>query len=326
MRRSGFNIMIKLIALIKPLWHVMLLCICLGVLGFLAAISINVLAVNLLLIVINSSPLNLTFKTCALIIIVCAILRAVLRYGEQTCGHFIAFKLLATLRDKIFAVLRKLAPAKLENKEKGNLISLISSDIELLEVFYAHTIAPVAIAFIVSFIMVVGIAFINVYLAVLALSAYVIVGIIVPIASANIGRKSGMATRNKIGELNSYFLESVRGIKEVIQFQQIENRAKLIVDKTLELNDLQSDLKKNEGVAGGLAGALVMFFTVLILISAIVLDLSFSDSLLATIMLSASFGPVLALANLSATLNLTMASGERVLNLLNEEALVSVNT
>lgn len=326
MRRSGFSIMSSLIELVKPMWTVMLLCITLGTLGFLAAIAITVLAVNLLLTVGGNSLFEMSFLVGAIIMLVCAILRAVLRYGEQTCGHYIAFKLLAIIRDQIFTVLRQLAPAKLEGKEKGNLISLITTDIELLEVFYAHTIAPIAIAFVVSLIMTFLIGSINIVLGLFALISFIVVGVVIPIISSKIGRTAGMEMRNKMGELNSYFLESIRGIREVIQYDQAESRAKEVLEKTQELNELNGTIKKNEGVAMGLSGATVMGLTSIMLFLGIILNLEFNQILLSTVMLSASFGPVLALANLSATLNSTLACGERVLNLLAEKPIVVENT
>ena len=146
MRRSGIKIMWGLLKLLKPLAPVMVLCILMGTAGFFCAIAITVLGANLLLTAADLSPWVLSFSAGAAAMAVCAAARAALRYGEQICGHFIAFRLLAILRDKLFGALRRLAPAKLETKGRGDLISLITGDIELLEVFYAHTIAPVCIA------------------------------------------------------------------------------------------------------------------------------------------------------------------------------------
>lgn len=318
MRRSGIKIMAGLIGLLRPMLGIMLLCILQGVLGYGCAIAITVLAANLLLIGAELSPLGLSFATCAVLMGVCGLLRAVLHYGEQTCGHYIAFKLLALIRDKVFAALRRLAPAKLEGRGRGDLISLITSDIELLEVFYAHTIAPVCIAAVVSIVMIVLIGKLNWLLALLAAASYFVVGVVIPIATAKMGSADGMANRAQLGSLSAYFLESLRGLKETLQYGQAAQRAKDISHKTEELNDLQGRIKRHEGTASALSGGAVMLLTLFMLGAGLALQVDFSTLLLSTVMLSASFGPVLALANLSATMDNTLAAGERVLSLLEE--------
>ncbi len=318
MRRNGIKIMWGLIRLLKPLAHVMALCIFLGTVGFFCAIAVTVLAANLLLTSLEMSPWGLTFSAGAAVMLVCAVARAALRYGEQLCGHFIAFKLLAILRDKIFGALRCLAPAKLEGRNRGDLISLITSDIELLEVFYAHTIAPVCIAVLVSAVMTLMIGSFHPVLGVTALAAYLIVGCVIPLASSRLGRDQGMEVRNQLGGMNSFFLESLRGIRETLQFGQDEKRAEEISEKTDEINSLQGQLKKHEGSAASWSGACVMALTLAMLGMGLFLNVSFSALLLSAVMLSASFGPVLALSNLSAAMDQTLASGERVLSLLEE--------
>ena len=318
MRRSGLKIMWGLLGLLTPLAHVMVLCIVLGTLGFFCAISITVLAADLLLIALDLSPWEITFAAAAGAMIVCAAARAVLRYGEQTCGHYIAFKLLAVIRDKVFGALRKLAPAKLEGRGRGDLISLITSDIELLEVFYAHTIAPVCIAVLVSAVMTVLIGSFHPALGLLAAVSYLLVGCAVPLATSRIGRRQGMEARERLGALNSYVLESLRGLRESLQYGQDGTRSRELSAKTEELNALQAQLKRHEGTAAAWSGAAVMALTLGMLGAGILLGGSFPVLLLTTVMLSASFGPVLALANLSATMDQTLASGERVLALLEE--------
>ena len=318
MRRSGIKVMGGLLKLVKPLAHVMALCVTMGTVGYFCAIAITVLAANLLLTVLGTSPWPLSFATCAGIMAACAVLRAVLRYGEQTCGHYIAFKLLAILRDHIFGALRRLAPAKLEGRGRGDLISLITGDIELLEVFYAHTIAPVCIAVLVSLVMSLLIGSFSLLLGLLAALSYLVVGCLIPLCSARMGRAQGMAARNQLGQLSSYYLESLRGIQETLQYGQNESRAKAAAEKTQELNCLQGEIKVHEGAAASWSGAAVVLLTLAMLGAGLALRVSFPVLLLTTVMLSASFGPVLALANLSATLDQTLASGERVLSLLEE--------
>ena len=319
MRRNGIKIMWGLLGLLRPLAHIMVFCIALGTLGFFCAIAITVLAVNLLLTAMELSPWSLTFAAGGAILAVCAVARALLRYGEQTCGHYIAFKLLAVIRDKVFAALRCLAPAKLEGKGRGDLISLITSDIELLEVFYAHTIAPVCIAVLVSLSMTVLIGSFHPLLGLLAGISYLLVGCVIPLATSRIGRRQGMEVRNQLGELNSYVLESLRGLRESLQYAQDGARAHEMERKTEQLNQLQKQLKRHEAAASSWSGGAVMALTLAMLGVGMVLNVSFPVLLLTTVMLSSSFGPVLALANLSATMDQTLASGERVLALLEEK-------
>ena len=319
MRRNGIKIMWGLLGLLRPLAHVMVFCVALGTLGFFCAIAITVLAVNLLLTAMELSPWSLTFAAGGAIMAVCAVARALLRYGEQTCGHYIAFKLLAVIRDKVFAALRRLAPAKLEGKGRGDLISLITSDIELLEVFYAHTIAPVCIAVLVSLSMTVLIGSFHPLLGLLAGISYLLVGCVIPLATSRIGRRQGMEVRNQLGELNSYVLESLRGLRESLQYAQDGARAHEMERKTEQLNQLQKQLKRHEAAASSWSGGAVMALTLAMLGMGMVLNVSFPVLLLTTVMLSSSFGPVLALANLSATMDQTLASGERVLALLEEK-------
>lgn len=318
MRRNGIKIMWGLLGLLRPLAHIMVFCIALGTLGFFCAIAITVLAVNLLLTAMELSPWSLTFAAGGAIMAVCAVARALLRYGEQTCGHYIAFKLLAVIRDKVFAALRRLTPAKLEGKGRGDLISLITSDIELLEVFYAHTIAPVCIAVLVSLSMTVLIGSFHPLLGLLAGISYLLVGCVIPLATSRIGRRQGMEVRNQLGELNSYVLESLRGLRESLQYAQDGARAHEMERKTEQLNQLQKQLKRHEAAASSWSGGAVMALTLAMLGVGMVLNVTFPVLLLTTVMLSSSFGPVLALANLSATMDQTLASGERVLALLEE--------
>ncbi len=318
-RRSGFKIMMGLLAMVKPLTMYMLLCITLGVLGFLCAISITVLGISILLLHLGILSWNMTLSTIISMMIFSAVFRAILRYGEQMTGHFIAFKLLALLRDKVFSKLRTLAPAKLETRNRGDLISIITSDIELLEVFYAHTIAPVAIAFIVSLIMVSVIWQIHYILGIIAFIAYITVGYIIPVYTSKLGNKHGMEFRNRLGQLNSYFLESVRGIRESIQFRDVSNREKNVEGQTEHLNKLHFQLKSHEGITAALSSSAVLILPFIVLFAGYELGVSSGDTILAAVMLSASFGPVFALSNLSEVLTKTLACGERVLGLLEEE-------
>ena len=323
MRRSGIKIMAQLIGLIAPLMHVMILAITTGVLGFLCAISITILGGYAILTFLGLNNF-FTIKTIFITVLVLAALRGLLHYIEQLSNHFIAFKLLALIRDKVFKALRKLSPAKLEGRDKGNLIALITSDIELLEVFYAHTISPIAIGVLTSIIMTIFIGSFNIVLGAIALLGYFTIGFIIPYFSSKFGKNDGMEYRNNFGKLNSYFLDSLWGIKEILQFGYGEKRIQTIENKTDDLMDLNKKLKKYEGIISGLAASAVSLFTLAILVVSVLIskDKNLSNILIPTIAMASSFGPVIALSNLSNNLFMTLASGERVLNLLAEKPIV----
>ena len=202
-RQSGMKIMARLI-------------ISFGVLGFLAAIAITTFG-GVAIATKLGIDMSVTFKTSITVIIVCAVLRGLLRYIEQYSGHYIAFKILAILRDKVYKALRKLAPSK----EKGNLISVITSDIELLEVFYAHTVAPIAIAIITSIIIALVLGSINIYFGLISAGFYIIVGYVIPVVSSKYGIKAGVEYREEFAKTNSFLLESLKGIKEVLLFNNV---------------------------------------------------------------------------------------------------------
>lgn len=317
-RKSRTAIIRGLLKLLSPLLPVMLCCITFGVLGYLCAIFITILTAHLLLTATGVSPWTLGFETTAVIMIVLALGRAVLRYSEQTCGHYIAFKLLAVIRDKVFGALRYLAPAKLEGRERGDLIAVISGDIELLEVFYAHTIAPVCIAVVASCAMTFVIGAFNVIAGVLAALSYIAVGVLVPVIISGRRDDTGMESRKRLGDLNSVFLENLRGVHEILQFGQGQKKETLIREKTVELNGILADIKRQEGIASSWSGAIVMTLPLCMLGADIALNIGFPATVMTTVMLAASFGPVLALANLSSTMKSMLASGERVLTLLEE--------
>ena len=332
-RRSAVKIMFKLIGLIKPLIGVMLLAIILGTLGYLCAIFLTIIASNILLNGLSSSIVTSTTgffaksaTTLFVIMVSIAILRGLLHYAEQYCNHYIAFKLLAIIRHKVFVVLRKLAPAKLETKDKGNLVSLITTDIELLEVFYAHTISPIAIATLTSIIMVIFIAQYSTLAAFFAAVAYIVVGVIIPLINGKRGGNKGMIYRNHFGDLNSYVLDSLRGLDETIQYGEGQKKLKSIEDKSLELSAFQKDLSKLEGSQRSFTNLAILaasFGMLILMLGQYNAGLcGFDDLLICTVTMMGSFGPVVALSNLSNNLNHTLASGERVLNLLEEKPVV----
>ena len=317
-RRSSMQIMLSLIGLVKPMLHIMILAITLGTLGYLCAISLTILASHILL--------GMLGKIGFAFLLGVAVLRGILHYAEQYCNHYIAFKILAIIRHKVFAVLRKLCPAKLEGKEKGNLIAIITSDIELLEVFYAHTISPIAIAVLTSGIMVLYISHIHPAAGFLALVAYCVVGIAIPVMNGKCGATDGLEVRNKIGELNSNVLDSLRGIDELIQYEQGTKYIARMNDKSTKLGNMQKKLSKLEGQTKGRTNLIILLSSIAMLVLSSILfqygAMEFQNVVIATVTLMGSFGPVVALANLSNNLNQTLASGERVLSLLEEQPMV----
>lgn len=324
-QRNGFIVMKKLIGLVRPLTGYMILAIIMGLLGNLCATFITVLGGVALLDVLGQS-VKLTYMTAFVMLVVFALIRGFLRYAEQSFNHYIAFKLLALIRSKIFFALRKLCPAKLEGKDRGNLISLITSDVELLEVFYAHTISPIAIAVLFSVVMVLFIGSFNPIYGFISAIAYITVGIILPILMNRLGGENAVNFRNKSGELSSFVLDSMRGLDETIQYGDGENRLNQIDKKSQLLSDIEKNMKKNMGINAAVTNGVIILFDISILICAILLYekgvVNFSGVLLPLIALMSSFGPVISLANLGSTLQNTLAAGNRVLDILEEEPLV----
>lgn len=321
-RKSGFQIMARLIVELKPLAPVMLITIGMGVLGFLAAIAIATFGAVALGALIGEIT-KFTFKSAVIIMILCAVLRGLFRYCEQLSGHYIAFKILVILRDKIFTALRRLAPAKLEGKEKGNLISLITSDIELLEVFYAHTIAPIAIAIITNAIISIVLFKINPWFGLLGAIFFLIVGFVIPYLSSKIAKEAGVEYRNDFGDSNSYILDSLRGLKEILLFNGGQRRLDNINEKSRKLNKSLSKIKDHEGLIRGVTDLTIML-AILTFVGAgfgllISDNISFIEIVIAVVIVASSFGPVVALSNLSNNLLHTFACAERLFALLDEE-------
>ena len=321
-RRSGFQIMARLIIELKPLAPVMLITIGMGVLGFLAAIAIATFGAVAFGVLIGEVT-SFTFKSAVIVMIVCAVLRGLLRYFEQLSGHYIAFKILVILRDKIFTVLRRLAPAKLEGKEKGNLISLITSDIELLEVFYAHTIAPITIAIITNAIISIILFRINPWFGILGAVFFLIVGFAIPYLSSKMAKEAGVEYRNNFGQSNSYILDSLRGLKEILLFNGGQRRLNSINEKSRELNKSLSKIKDHEGVIRGVTDLTIMLAILTFVgtgFGLLIADsISFIETVIAVVIVASSFGPVVALSNLSNNLVHTFACAERLFALLDEE-------
>lgn len=313
MKRSGFQVMKKLIGLVRPLSGYMILAVTMGLAGHLCATFITVFGGFAIVAVLKGAATAAIFGTVA----VFALVRGGLRYAEQACNHFIAFKLLALIRDKVFGALRRLCPAKLEGKDKGDLISVITSDIELLEVFYAHTISPICIAFLFTVVMVCFIGSYHPALGLLALAAYGAVGILIPLLTAKLSGDSAMRFRTKSGKLSAYVLDSLRGLPETIQYGQGQARMDAMNAQTDAIAKEGEQMKRTEGRNTAVTGTVILMFDLAMLFASAAL-LDFEGCLITTLAMMSSFGPVTALAALGATLQSTLAAGNRVLDILEE--------
>lgn len=334
-QRSGLRVMLGLIGMIKPLMGFMILALTMGTIGNLCATFITVLGAYGVIEAITDISgnairtgawLKLSLTGIGVFMIVLAVVRALLKYAEQACNHYIAFKLLARIRDMIFAALRRITPAKLESKEKGNLISLITSDVELLEVFYAHTISPIAIAILTSVIMVCYIGRGNWLLGLIAIIFYVLVGVVIPMLNGKLGETKGQTYRKLMGSLNTIVLDNLRGMGEILQYNQANARKHKMKEQTKDLNGTQIKLKELESTQGAITNTVIMIGGAVMLIVSGLLTMkgaiTFSEAILATVAMMSSFGPTAALGSLSNNLHQTLACGNRVLNLLDEQPLV----
>ena len=322
MRKNGFVVMGHLLKLVTPLAHIMAFTITMGTLGFLAAIFIMVLGAMGLVNLLNFDT-HLSFSGILTALIVLAVARGALRYLEQMSGHYIAFKLLALLRDKVFSSLRRLAFVKLQDKQAGQLVSLVTNDIELLEVFYAHTIAPIMIAFFTSAILLLVFGHLSGWFVIVALAAYLTVGVILPIITTKLAREDGRRYRELVGEMNDFFLDSVRGMKEIQLFGYAKQRLDEIQQRSQKIDTAFERIKDQEAKVRVYTEVVVSAFNIIMLFTGLMLfsldKIDFSAFLIGVILLMSSYGPVIALSNLSSNLLQTLASGERVLSLLAEE-------
>ena len=320
-KRSKAGTLLKMLGLVKPLTGFMCLAVLTGTLAFLAVQFIPILGGFAMLHGLGyDTPISITAIWICLVLF--ALLRAVLRYTEQRTNHYIAFTLLAIIRDKVFQALRKLCPPKLEGRDKGDLISLITSDVELLEVFYAHTISPICIAFLVELVMVIFIGSYHWSLGLLALCAFVSVGVILPLIISKRSGNTGDEIRSQSGELAAYVLENIRGLDETIQYRSGKSRMDGMNRKTQQLTENQGKLNKLTGFNLALANTFILVFDIaMLLLSAHLYSkgiTDFSGFIIPLIALMSSYGPVSALANLGTTLQSTVASGGRVLDIIEE--------
>ena len=321
--RSPFAIVARLIVLVKPMLPIMLAAIVMGVAGHFCATFITIFGgFGILRALGLASPLR-SVGVAFVCILLFALLRGVLRYAEQASNHYIAFKLLALIRDKVFGALRRLTPAKLEDRDRGDLISLITADIEALEVFYAHTISPICIAAICVIGMTCFVGSYHILPALVLLAGYLLVGVALPIWSAKRGDRVAREYRQTLADTNSYVLESLRGLRDTLQYQDTDARAEGITAHSEALGAKQKALKYREGITVAVTNTLILLTVLCVLGVSLHLyqtgELGAEGVLICTLSALSSFGPVVALANLGASLTQVFASADRVLDLLDEE-------
>lgn len=325
-RRSGAKIMSSLILLLDSLAYIVVLAVINGGFGFVCAMGVTVFgAVGIAKTL--GAVISLSYGWVIGLTVACGVLRGILRYFEQYSNHYIAFKLLAVLRDKIFGALRILCPAKLESKQKGSIIAMITSDIETLEVFYAHTISPICIAVLVSSAVFLFVGFVSSwYLALVALLGYVIIGIILPIISSGKLKENGVRYRAEFASFNAYFLDSIKGIKDIVLNNAGEEREKEVNRRSDLLLNETKILKWRTSASTAFTELAVSVFIIFSLIIGILLVsfdlLSIGRMIIGLVAVFSSFAPVIAISALPSNLTQTFASGERVLNLLAEKPVV----
>lgn len=327
LRRSGAVIMGKLILLLGSLSYIMILAVINGSVGFLCAMGVTLFGAIGIAKALGET-VALSYGLIIGLAIGCGVLRGALRYFEQYSNHYIAFRLLAVLRDKIFGALRKLCPAKLESKQKGSIIAMITSDIETLEVFYAHTISPICIAVLVSACVFLFVGFVSSwYIALVALLGFVTIGVIVPIIFSGKLKESGVNYRTEFAGFNAYFLDSIKGIKDIVLNNAGKEREKEVNERSdvllTETKKMKHDITKAAAVTE-LCVSLFIIATLAIGIFLVANDmLSVGRMIIGVVAVFGSFGPVIAISALPGNLTQTFASGDRVLNLLSEEPAVT---
>lgn len=325
MVKSNIKVMLRMLKLVRPLTLYMCIAILTGVLGFICAIGIPVLSAMAVLQISGMYP-HLPIHYILPILIILAILRGILHYLEQATNHYIAFKILAIIRDYVYTALRRLAPAKLDGKDKGNLISLITNDVELLEVFYAHTISPVFIAIFVSAVMLKFFTHMHIIAAILAFLSYVVMSFVIPVIVDRMGNSIGMEHRNKIGELSSFILETFRGMSTLQQFNMYKQRKMKMLEKNDEIESIQGKMKSIQTLQIVVSQLFISISSIIMFLVMYNLYLNYKvslyDVMMCTVLQLSSFGPVIALSSLSHNLLSTLNSGRRVLALLDEEEVV----
>ncbi len=314
------ELLIDLLNLVKPLSLQMIFAVLFGLLGHVFSTLIPGLGAYYFGKIYIGEIINL--KTVLIILITLAILRSLFKYTEQLFNHYVAFKTLAIIRDLVFKSLRRLCPAKMDTKNKGQLISIITSDIELLEVFYAHTISPVIIAFFHTLIFFIILYKIHWKYALCLLVFHIVLGIIIPTLTQKIGERLGDNQRRNLSNLNLSILESLKGIKEVINFSMQHERMKEVDSLTRDLNRSSKKLSNNMGNNFATSSTIILIANIVFILVGARLymagEVNFLNLIFPIAIFISSFGPTSALASLGNNLVLTFACGKRVMSLLRE--------
>lgn len=322
-RRSAPSIMWRMMGLVRPLAGWLVLAVALGSIGMLTAAFVPAFGALGLMAALGRNALGLGLIAACAACAACGIARGPLHYGEQLCNHYIAFRLLAHIRDLVFGALRQLAPAKLEGRGKGELVSLVTSDIELLEVFYAHTISPIAIALVCTVVFEGFLLAVSPELAGIALVAYAVLGVLLPLASAKACGTTGRQSREGAGKLGAFVLDSLRGASETIQFAGGADRGRALGKLTEQVGAVDARLKRRQAASESVADALILAANLVMLGRALQLvaagTIDFAAAFVAVFTFVSSFGSVMAVSRLGASLQETLASGARVLDLLDEQ-------
>ena len=322
-RRSAPSIMWRMMGLVRPLAGWLVLAVALGSIGMLTAAFVPAFGAFGLMAALGHNALGLGLVAVCAACAVCGIARGPLHYGEQLCNHYIAFRLLAHIRDLVFGALRQLAPAKLEGRGKGELVSLVTSDIELLEVFYAHTISPIVIALVCTAVFEGFLLAVSPELAGIALVAYAVLGVLLPLVSAKACGTTGRQSREGAGKLGAFVLDSLRGASETIQFAGGADRSRALSELTEQVGAVDARLKRRQAASEAAADALILVANLVMLGRALQLvaagTIDFAAAFVAVFTFVSSFGSVMAVSRLGASLQETLASGTRVLDLLDEQ-------
>lgn len=325
-RMSGGRIMASLIALLGSLAYAMVFAVINGSLGFVCSMGVTVFgAVGVAKAL--GEQIALSYGVIIGMAVGLGVLRGGLRFVEQYCNHYIAFRLLAVLRDKIFAALRRLCPAKLESKQKGSIIAMLTSDIETLEVFYAHTVSPICIALTVSAAVMIFVGLVSSWwLSLVAAIGYIAVGIVAPLISSSAMKEAGEKYRACFSAFNAYFLDSIKGIKDIVLNNAGETRKRGVSERSDALSGYTRELKYKIANATAATEFTVSFMTLIAAGAAVALvaagEISIGKAIIGVVAIFGSFGPVIAISALPGNLTQTFASGDRVIKLLNEKPVV----
>lgn len=322
------SLMWRMLGLAQPLTGWMVVAVACGVAGFCCATGIPVLAAETALRIFGIGTLAWPPSASVAVLAIMAVARGVLHFIEQRCNHYIAFRLLAHVRDLVFSSLRKLTPAKLAGADRGDLISTVTADVELLEVFYAHTISPICIAALMACAMAAFLGAVAGLLpAALALASYALIGAAVPMLISRASGTEGQRSRNLAGALSSFVLDGLRGLSEVLQFDAGSQRLSELDERSKQLVEVQRELRDNAGRGQAATTGLIMVLSCLQVLLCLHLVqtglMNAEGAVLASVATFSSFGPFVALANLGSTLQGTLAAGRRVIAILDEKPQVT---